>query len=50
MDDCTRDARQTGRKAGVLLEDLDSLTRETMVSRSAFLGLLDGLPLNSTPA
>jgi len=30
----------------LLLEDLDSLTRETMVSRSAFLALLDGLKTN----
>lgn len=30
----------------VLLEDLDSLTHETMVSRSAFLALLDGLKTN----
>ena len=32
--------------AVLLLEDLDSLTRETMVSRSAFLALLDGLKAN----
>ena len=32
--------------AVLLLEDLDSLTRETMVSRSAFLALLDGLKTN----
>jgi len=30
----------------ILLEDLDSLTRETMVSRSVFLALLDGLKAN----
>lgn len=30
----------------LLLEDLDSLTHETLVSRSAFLALLDGLKAN----
>jgi hypothetical protein len=30
----------------LLLEDMDSLTHETMVSRSAFLALLDGLKAN----
>ncbi len=32
--------------AMLLLEDLDSLTRESQVSRSAFLALLDGLKAN----
>jgi SpoVK/Ycf46/Vps4 family AAA+-type ATPase len=43
---CIFGAAESAAPAVVILEDLDSLTRESMITRSAFLSYLDGLKAN----